>query len=81
MTSKDIKKLWGDELYDVFAEHINEDGWLTEDWVDIIESEIPRFDSDWNDNPVYKDTYQRMYMLDMVSNEDETMCKPFPYED
>lgn len=76
MTKTEIKQLWGAELYSVFAEHIDENGFLTEDWATIVESEVRRFDEDWNDNPKYTDTYQRMYNLDFISNDDETMIKP-----
>lgn len=72
MTIKELKEIWGESLFNVFADHINDDGWLTTDWGQIIENEIPQFDNDWNDNPKYKDTYQRMYLLDLEEKETET---------
>lgn len=76
MTTEEIKELWGDELFNVFADHIDEDGFLTNDWHLIIENEIPKFDNDWNDNPKHTETYQRMYLLDTEKNSDGTKIRP-----
>lgn len=76
MTQEDIKELWGEDLYSVFANHINQEGWLTEDWSDIIENEIPKFDKDYNDNPLFKETYERMYNLDYIESECGNFIKP-----
>jgi len=77
MTQEEIKKLWGDELYKVFSEHINNDGWLTSNWADIIEDEISKYDSDYNENPLYTKTYSRMYNIDLEMNSNGTMVTPF----
>lgn len=76
MTTEEIKELWGEELFDVFADHIDEEGFLTNDWGNIIENEIPKFDKNWNDNPKYTDTYQRMYLIDIENNSDQTRIRP-----
>jgi len=76
MTEEQIIKLWGEDLYNVFSDHINDEGWLTENWADIIEEEIPKFDEDWNDNELYTDTYGSMYNIEFESNEDETLIRP-----
>jgi hypothetical protein len=72
------EKLYGKDLFHVFAEHINEEGWLTSDWGQIIEDEVPRYDEDFNDNPLHGETYNRMYILEYEENEDETMIRPLP---
>ncbi|AZA91165.1 Uncharacterised protein [Chryseobacterium nakagawai] len=76
MTVEELKKLWGKDLFEAFADHFTNDGWLTTDWGQIIENEIPQFDNDWNDNPRYKDTYQRMYLLDHVESDCGKFIKP-----
>jgi len=76
MTNEQLKELWGDELFNVFADHITEDGWLTKDWNQIIENEIPRFDKDYNDNEKYTDSYQRMYLLNYVESDCGNFIKP-----
>lgn len=64
MKTEKLKDLWGEELFNVFANHIDEDGCLTESWAEIIENEIPKFDDDYNDNPLYRETYSRMYNME-----------------
>jgi hypothetical protein len=70
------EELWGEDLFKVFGNHINEDGWLTSDWAQIIEDEVPRFDTDYNDNPEHSETYSRMYNLDYEENADQTLIRP-----
>lgn len=65
------KELWGDDLFSVFGEHIDENGWLTADWAPILEAKVPKWDSDYNDNPEHANTYSRMYNLDFQYNEDK----------
>ena len=74
----DVKKLWGENLFLVFAEHINEEGWLTSEWGYILEDEVPKWDKDFNDIPLNRETYSRMYNLDYEENEDETLIRPLP---
>jgi len=78
MKEKDIKEIWGNELYKVFKQHIDEEGWLTSQWADIIEDEIPKYDEDYNKNVLFESTYQRMYYLDMEHNFDYTKVRPLP---
>jgi hypothetical protein len=68
--------LWGADLFGVFGNHINEQGWLTSDWADILEEEVPKWDKDYVDNPLYGATYSRMYNTDFEDNEDETLIRP-----
>ncbi|WP_417365947.1 hypothetical protein [Flavobacterium beibuense] len=76
LTKKELIDLWGKKLYEVFEKHIDKQGWLTEDWPEIIEKEIKPFDEDWNDNPQYKDTYQRMYNVDWEVKSDGLFIRP-----
>lgn len=78
MSRDEIQQLYGEELFNVLKEHIDEEGWITTNWHEIIEDEIPRFDENYNDNPVYRDTYQRMYYHDFEENEDKTRIRPLP---
>jgi len=79
MKKTEIKteELWGEDLYNVFAHYINEEGWLTAEWADIIEKEVPRWDKNYNDNPEYKNTYSRMYNTEFEDNEKGDMIRPF----
>lgn len=76
MKDSEIKELWGKDLYRVFGGHIDKDGWLTNDWSGTLENEVPRFDKDYNDNPEYTGTYNRMYLMEFEDNADNTMIKP-----
>lgn len=70
------EELWGEDLFKVFGDHLNENGWLTPDWQNIIEKEVPRLDEDYNDNQEYRETYQRMYMMDFEESEDGKLIRP-----
>lgn len=35
MTTEQKKELWGEELFNAFADHIDENGWLTVNFGDI----------------------------------------------
>lgn len=72
------EKLWGEDLWNVFGNHINEEGWLTSEWQNIIEDEIPKYDKNYNDNPLHKGTYGRMYSLEYEESEDGLMIRPEP---
>lgn len=72
----DPKELWGSDLFAVFSKHIDKKGWLTNDWASIIENEIPKFDKNYNDNILFKDTYSRMYNTEFEYNEYESMIRP-----
>lgn len=77
----DVKSLWGEDLYKVFQNHIDEKGWLTCDWGVIIEREVPRLDEDYNDNPAYSETYAKMYLLDFEETQDGKFIRPASEED
>lgn len=70
------EKLWGEDLFYIFHNHIDSQGWLTSDWARIIEEEVPRFDKGYNDNPLYQNSYSKMYSLDFEDNEDESKIRP-----
>lgn len=70
------EELWGEDLYKVFTNHINDQGWLTSNWANIIEDEVPRWDDDYIDNPEYSDTYSRMYNLEYEESEDGKLIRP-----
>lgn len=72
----DNEKLWGEDLHSVFGDDINEQGWLTAEWGEIIEKNVPRFNKDFSDNPKYKETYGRMYNLDYEESEDGLFIRP-----
>ena len=76
MTTEQKKELWGEELFNAFAEHIDENGWLTEDWGEILDKEMPDFDEDYNDNENKKEVFSRMYNLDYEESEDGSMLRP-----
>lgn len=73
------KELWGDVLYNAFQEYINEDGWLTSDWGQIIEDNYSDWDKDYNDTGEKKNLYQRMYLIDLEDSEDEKYVRPIQY--
>ena len=73
------KELWGDVLYNAFQDHINEEGWLTSDWGQIIEDNYSDWDKDYNDTGEKKNLYQRMYLIDLEDSEDEKFVRPVQY--
>ncbi|KGT09532.1 hypothetical protein NV63_06815 [Elizabethkingia anophelis] len=73
------KELWGDVLYNAFQGHINEDGWLTSDWAQIIEDNYSDWDKDYNDTGEKRNLYQRMYLIDLEDSEDEKFVRPVQY--
>lgn len=71
-----LVSIWGRDLYETFGHHMDSEGWLTADWQNIIEDEIPRYDKDTlRDNDEYSLAYGRMYNIDFESNEDETQIR------
>lgn len=78
MNDIDVKKLWGEDLYNVFAEHIDDEGWLPAEWSPIIENEVPRLDKYYNDNPEYARAYSAMYHMDFEDSQDGTKIRPVP---
>ena len=76
MEQFEIKKLWGEDLYNAFSAHINEDGWLTHDWATILEDNFSNWDENMNDTNILSDLYSKMYNIDFEENADETMIRP-----
>lgn len=75
MNTEEIKELWGEELFDAFADHIDEEGFLTNDWADILEKKYP--DHTFYDKPEIKENiYSRMYNLDAEENAEGTKHRP-----
>lgn len=76
MTNKELQVLWGDILYKAFKNNINEDGWLTNDWSEILEYNFSDWDDHYNDTNTKSRLYQQMYLTDFDDNFDNTMIKP-----
>ncbi|HCM34152.1 hypothetical protein [Chryseobacterium sp.] len=68
-----IKEMWGDDLFDAFADHFDKDGWLTVNWGPIVENKYQDLDENYNENATKKNIYTRMYMQDFQ----ESDCKQF----
>lgn len=78
MSQEEIKKLWGKYLFPVFEEIIDAEGWLTQDWLDYFEENVPKYDSDWNDNPQHASIYGLMMYYDFEESEDGSKIRPEP---
>lgn len=76
MNKEEIKNLWGEELFKIFANYLDPKGWLTVDWVDIVEDNLSDWDEDYNDTNEKKEVYGTMYNTDFEYNEDETKIRP-----
>lgn len=76
MTNKELKSLWGEPLYTAFKEYITEDGWLTNNWGQILEDNFSDWDDDYNDTNIKSRLYQAMYLKDFDDNFDNTHIKP-----
>lgn len=75
MATVQIEELWGEELFDVFADHIDDEGFLTNDWSEIIENKYP--DHTYYMTPEIKENiYSRMYNLDTEENSEGTKHRP-----
>lgn len=75
MTTEEIKELWGEELYNVFEQHIDDEGFLTLKWANIIEDNLSDWDEDFNDTNEKKHVYGLMYNIDFEYNEDKTKIR------
>lgn len=76
MTTEQIQDLWGEDLYKVFGNYIDEEGWLTEEWGKIVEENLSDWDKDYNDNDEKKDVYRIMYSIEFEDDETETKIRP-----
>lgn len=74
-TEQELREIWGNDLYETFGNHIDEEGWLTSDWHLIIEEGIPKYDKNMRDNEDYTLAYGRMYNIDFEENEDQTKIR------
>lgn len=68
--------MWGEELFNAFADNLTADGWLTKDWAQIIEDNYDDVDKDYNENKVKKNIYTRMYMMDFEESDCGQFIKP-----
>lgn len=70
MNIEEIKELWGEDLFNVFESNLNEDGWLTDHWVKIIEEK--KYDT------IKQDVYSRIFFLELESKEtaDGVLIRP-----
>lgn len=74
-TQEELIQIWGDDLFETFGHHFDNEGWLTVDWTQIIEDEIPKWDEDFNDNEEYKEAFIHMYQIDSEYNENKTKIR------
>lgn len=68
-------KIWGEELFQIFGDHIDNEGWLTEDWSEIIEEELSDWDENYNDTNKKRSAYGLMYNIDFEYNNDGTKIR------
>lgn len=78
MSIEQMKELWGEELFKVFGNYLDEDGWLTSQWCDIIEENLSDWDDDFNDTNEKKEIYGTMYNIEFEYNADETKIRRLP---
>lgn len=76
MTTEAKKELWGEFLFNVFEKYLDDEGWLTEEWAEIIEENYSDWDEDYNDTNNKKEIYSRMYNVDFESDDSETRIRP-----
>lgn len=76
MEAVEIEKLWGEELYNAFSNHINEDGWLTSNWAPILEDNFSNWDENYKDTNILSNLYSKMYNMDFEENEEEALIRP-----
>lgn len=75
MTAKQIEKIWGEKLFNIFKDYFDDEGWLTEKWGEIIEGNLSDWDDDFNDINEKKHAYGLMYNIDFEYNEDQTKIR------
>ena len=76
MIKAKIKELWGSYLYSRLLPWIDEEGYIENDWVQLIEENYSDWDADYNDTNELKEIYQRMYQLNFEDNEEKTKIRP-----
>lgn len=76
MTTEQKTELWGEELLEAFGDHINDEGWLTSDWAQILEDNFSNWDSDFNDTNEKKQLFGLMYNLDFEESADGNYVRP-----
>ncbi|WP_139420944.1 hypothetical protein [Chryseobacterium mulctrae] len=76
MDQEQIKEMWGDKLYNAFANYINDEGWLIGNWAAILENDFSDWDNNYNDTNEKSNLYSRMYNLDYEVNEDSSGIRP-----
>lgn len=75
MTNQEIKNLWGEELFRVFADDLDDEGWLTEDWAMIVDEKVSNWDEDFNDTNEQKEIFSLMYNIEFEYNQDKTKIR------
>lgn len=68
--------LWGEQLWNAFAPYIYSEGWLTSNWVDILEDNFKDWDEDGNDTNEKRTLFGLMYNLDFEESEDGKFIRP-----
>ncbi|MBT0549155.1 hypothetical protein [Riemerella anatipestifer] len=76
MSDEGIKSIWGEYLYNIFAEHIDEDGWLIDNFAEIIDNKLKDWDEDYVDTGEKSEAYHRMHNTDFEESEDGLKIRP-----
>lgn len=76
MNAKQLNELWGDELFIFFADDFNEDGWLTNEWCNIVDDRLPPYTLNESQESKSKDIYTRMYLTEFEESECGKFIKP-----
>jgi hypothetical protein len=74
-TTEEIKAIWGEDLFETFADHFDEEGWLPAEWPTILERELKDWDEHFRDTHEKSTAYGRMYNIDFEENEDGTKIR------
>jgi hypothetical protein len=68
MNTIEITQLWDERLLNAFGDLINEEGWLTIDWIDFLENNFKECKK--------KELIGLMYNLDFEESEDGNFIRP-----
>lgn len=76
MNAKQLNELWGDELFIFFADDFTEDGYLTQNWCDIVDERVPSYSCDEYKAEKNKSIYTRMSMTEFEESECGNFIRP-----
>ncbi|KPE50134.1 hypothetical protein [Chryseobacterium indologenes] len=72
MNKKELKEIWGEKLFNAFADHIDQEGWLMQNWGPILEDNYSDWDEDYNDTNEKSNLYSTMYLQDFEEKKTES---------